>query len=182
MLLHATIAGHGRQYTTTARLAGKQDEFPVRCKTGFFLPPACGENFHLPVLKILRGDIELAITEMRVDKTFAIGTVTRRKIVTLAKRDALLRSTPHRHTIDLRTAAAIRGEQQSLPVRRNIRLGIDRSAESDAANTADIRSYQVNLRTAVTRQHDSQLLAVRRPGRRTIAAAKIGQHHALIGV
>src|ERR1019366_7564484 len=138
--------------------------------------------FHLPVLKILHGDIELAAAEMRVDKTFAIGTITRRKVVTLAKRHALLRSAPHRHTIDLRTAAAIRGEQQSLPVWRKIRLGINRVTEGDAANSAAVRPYQVNLRTAVTCQHDGQLLAVRRPGRRAIAAAEIGQHQALISV
>src|ERR1039458_1446847 len=161
MLLHTTIAGHGRQYTTIARLAGKQDEFPVRCKTGVFLPPACGEDIHLPGLKILRGDLELAIDEMGEHKTFAIRIITRRKVVALAKRHALLRSTPHRHTIDLRTTAAIRGEQQRLPVRRKIRLGIDRVTEGDAANSAAVRPYQVNLRTAVTCQHDGQLLAVR---------------------
>src|SRR5450759_1726742 len=141
MLLHATIAGHGRQYTTTSRLAGKQDDFSVRCKTGFFLPPACGENFHLPVLKILHGDIKLAIGEVRIDKTFAIWTVSRRIIVTLAKRHALLRPARHRHGINLRAATAIRSEQQRLSVRRKTRLGIDRTAEGEAAQPAAVRPY-----------------------------------------
>src|SRR3990167_1818438 len=77
MLLDAAVAGHGRQYTTIARLTGKQDELAVGRKAGFFLPSAFGEQGNLPGLEVLHGDMEPAIEEMCKHKTLAVRAVPR---------------------------------------------------------------------------------------------------------
>src|SRR3989304_609330 len=180
--LATPVAGHGRQYTTFARLTGKHDQLAVGCEAGPFFPTAFGEDFHLPGLKILYGNVKLATDEMSEYETFAVRTVARRKVGTLAKRHALLHPALHRHTVDLRAAAAIRGEQQILSVRREIRLGVDLAAEGNPLDASPVRTYQIYLRAAIARQHDSQLLAVRTPGRGAVAAAESGHDLALIGV
>src|ERR1035437_2714095 len=112
MLLDATIAGHGRQYTTTACITGEQDKLAVGCKAGLFLPSTLGEHLHLSRLEVLHRNVKSATAQMREYKGFAIRVVTRRITGTGGKGQALRRPAFNRHAINLRAAAAIRCEQQ----------------------------------------------------------------------
>ncbi|MEI6389374.1 MAG: hypothetical protein WCQ50_22435, partial [Spirochaetota bacterium] len=98
MLFDSTVAGHSRQYTTTARFAGKQDEFTIGRKAGFFLPTALSECFNLPGLKILHGDRKSPANQVRKDKGLSIRTVTWLITRSTTKRQALRSPSFNRHT------------------------------------------------------------------------------------
>ena len=59
-------------------------------------------------------------------ETFAIRAVPRRHVVSPFKGHALRSAAGNRNPVDLRATAAIGGEQDGLPIRRKIRLGINR--------------------------------------------------------
>src|SRR6202011_5244968 len=71
-------------------------------------------------------------------------------------------------------AATVRGKQYRPAVGGKVRLGVDSGGAREPLHAVAIGVYQVELRSAVLGQCDRQTRAVRRPSRRAVAAAKIG--------
>src|SRR5450631_3407826 len=124
-LLDASIAGDCGQYTTASNLGRVDDELAVWCDARRFVERALGEHLHLPCREILQRDVETIAVAPHEDETLVVGQMSRRDVVAAFVGHALDRARGERQTINLQTAAAVRGEQDRPPVRREIRLGVN---------------------------------------------------------
>ena len=102
----------------------------------------------------------------------AVGRQSRTDVVVTVERDALRRTAARRHAVDLRAAAAVRGEVDRLAVRAEHRLGIDAARLRQAPHVRAVGVHQEDLRVAFARQRHGQRSAVRRPGGRAVRAAE----------
>src|SRR5690606_1819242 len=102
-------------------------------------------------------------------------------IVTSVKGKSLRIATVYRHPIDMWAAAAIAGKYQRSAIWRIDRFGVDQGRAHHASQARSIRIDGVDLRDAITREHDGQALAIWRPCWCTIVALVVRQGHALTG-
>src|SRR5260363_112283 len=102
----------------------------------------------------------------------AIRTDPRRCIVAAIKGDALRAARARfplaRHPVDLRHSAAVAGEVNPLPIRRELGLGIDVTVIRQTPPTAPPRMADIDLLLAGEGKRQRQPSAMRRPGTRAI--------------
>ena len=104
----------------------------------------------------------------------AVRADRRRDVVAAAEAHAHRLAACGRHPVDLRAAAAVRGEINALSVRREHRLGVDAAAAGQPLEAAAVGVDDIDLRGFVARQHHRHALAVRRPGRRRVGTLERG--------
>ena len=126
-----------------------------------------------------RCDLEAAAVTAHEHEALAVGQRPRRHVVGTFERQPLDPAGGDVRAIDLRRAAAVGCEQQRPAVRRKRGLGVDARRREDARRIAAIRIHHVNLRAAVLGERDGEPAAIRRPCRRTVAAAEIGERQPL---
>ena len=83
--------------------------------------------------------------------------------------------------VNLRTAAAVRGEQQGLPIGHPARLGVDSVVASKAGEAAAGQIHKIDIRAAVLGQHHGDRTAIRGPRRGAVQTPETGQLLALAG-
>src|SRR3546814_12629572 len=81
--------------------------------------------------------------------------------------------------IDVRIAAAIAGENKRCAVGCVLRFCIDQGRAHDAAQTGTVGVDGIDLRNAVERKDDGQLLPIGRPCRRAVVGLEISQRNTL---
>src|SRR5690606_36427795 len=101
--------------------------------------------------------LEASFAARNEGKRAAIRRDARADVVVAAESHALRFAARQSQAVDLRTAAAIAGEVEVLPIRREIRLGIDAHAARQALQSAAAVGIDgINLRKSVAGQGDGQ--------------------------
>src|SRR5262249_21264302 len=136
-----------------------ENQAPIRSEGGRSVELRVGQNLSLTCGQIHEREAVASLYALNESKRFAFRAVARRHVVAALESHALDIGSCRAHAVDLRRAAAIRSEQDVLAVGREARLGVDGAAVGQARGIAAIGVDQVDLRYAVLRQRDCQLLA-----------------------
>ena len=107
-------------------------------------------------------------------KPLPSGNGRARNVVRPVERHPLDGTAAKIQPVDLRTAAAVRREQQRLAVGREMRFGVDARRRHHPLHVAAVGVHQEELRPALLGERDREPAAIGRPRRRTVAAAEVG--------
>src|SRR6266545_631195 len=125
-LLHATVAGDRGQYTTPSIPGRVQDQLAIGRDRRRFVARSLRQYLHLSRREILDRDVEAAAVAAHENKSLAVGQMPRRHVIAAVESHPLDRPVAERQPVDLRAAAAVRREQDGLPIGCKVRFGIDR--------------------------------------------------------
>src|ERR1044072_2188698 len=124
--------------------------------------------------EVLDRQVEAAALAAYEYESLAVGQMPRRNVVVAFERHALDAAVAEVVAVDLRTASAIRGEQDRSAVGREIGFGVDSRRGDDPLHAAAVGIDEVDVRAAVARERHGELASVRGPVRRAVAAAEVG--------
>src|SRR5260370_36158857 len=107
-------------------------------------------------------DIEAPGRTALIREPITLGRECRRRVVIVLECDPARRAASERHRVDLRSARAIRGKCQRLPIRRNRRTHVDSVGVGELTNFGALARDQIQIGGASTLDRGYYPLRVRR--------------------
>src|SRR6056297_951259 len=181
-LLHRAVHGDRGQHAPLALPRGIDQRGAVGREIRRLVQPAIGQHLEQIVLQVVHRDAEIAPVVVDDRELAAVRRYPRARIIAALEGHATGIAAVDVDPVDLRPAAAVRGEIDGFAVRRPGGLGVDGRVGGQPSLLAAGHRQDPDIRVAVgTRERQRDAPAVRRPGRRAVDALLAGQPLAVAG-